>query len=243
MTKLWLNAEWPAPANVHALTTLRSGGVSVGTFAALNPAMHVGDHLPHVLANRQLITEMFQLPAAPVWLEQVHGTRVIKADYVGKLETADASFTDQKNVVCTVMTADCLPLLLCNRNGTCIAAVHGGWRGLLAGVIENTVETMQEDDLMAWMGPAIGPGSFEVGDEVRTAFLTKSSGFSRAFQPLANGKWLANIYVLARSILSRLNVDQVFGGEYCTYSDPQQFYSYRRDGQTGRMATLIWMDI
>jgi purine-nucleoside/S-methyl-5'-thioadenosine phosphorylase / adenosine deaminase len=242
MTKLWLNADWPAPPNIHALTTLRAGGVSTGVFTALNLARHVGDQSALVLTNRRRISAMLQLPAAPVWLEQVHGTRVIQADAAEKLETADASFTHQENVVCTVMTADCLPLLLCNRQGTCVAAVHGGWRGLLAGVIENTVKSMQEGDLIAWMGPAIGPEKFAVGSEVRDVFLAKSANFSRAFQPLEKGKWLANIYALSRCILSSLNVNQVFGGEYCTYSDAQQFYSYRRDGQTGRMATFIWME-
>ena len=237
----FLQADWPAPGNIRALVTLRSGGVSEACYASLNPALHVGDDPDAVLVNRRKIREMLQLPAEPVWLEQVHGCRVVEAKTGMPLPQADASFTRQADVVCTVMSADCLPLLLCNRQGSCIAAVHGGWRGLLAGVVENTVKAMGEQQLLAWLGPAIGPSCFEVGEEVRSAFVEKSADFVPAFQARENGRWLADIYHIARIILGQLQIDAVYGGDCCTFSDPRRFYSYRRDGRTGRMAALIWM--
>lgn len=237
----WLQADWPAPGNIRALVTLRSGGVSEACYASLNPALHVGDEPGAVLANRRRIGEMLHLPSEPVWLEQVHGCRVVEVQTGMPLQQAEAGFTRQAGVVCAVMTADCLPLLLCNRQGTCIAAVHGGWRGLLAGVIENTVQAMAEKQLLAWLGPAIGPSCFEVGADVRNAFVDKSADFAPAFQAAENGRWLADIYRIARIILARLKIHSVYGGDHCTFSEPQRFYSYRRDGRTGRMAALIWM--
>lgn len=237
-----LQADWPAPANVHAVVTLRSGGISEACYTSLNPALHVGDDPGAVMANRRKISAMLRLPSEPVWLEQVHGCRVVEVQKDMLLPEADAGFTRQAGVVCAVMTADCLPLLLCNRQGTCIAVVHGGWRGLLAGVIENTVQAMAEKQVLAWLGPAIGPSCFEVGAEVRSAFVEKSADFAQAFQARENGRWLADIYHIARIILAQLRIDSVYGGDCCTFSDPQRFYSYRRDGRTGRMAALIWME-
>ncbi len=241
MMRNWLPADWPAPANVHALVTLRSGGVSETCYSSLNPALHVGDEASAVLANRRKISDMLQLPSEPVWLEQVHGCRVVEAKTGMPALQADAGFTRQAGVVCAVMSADCLPLLLCNPQGSCIAAVHGGWRGLLAGVVENTVQAMGERQLLAWLGPAIGPSCFEVGQEVRSAFVKKALDFAPAFHARKNGRWLADIYHIARIILGQLQIDAVYGGDYCTFSDPRRFYSYRRDGRTGRMAALIWM--
>lgn len=240
MKKIWLAADWPAPDNICSGTTLRKGGVSQGAFSSLNPAQHVADNPVNVARNRAIIIETLQLPAQPVWLEQIHSDMVIKADAATCMETADASYTNKKGVVCAVLTADCLPLLLCSVDGNGVAAVHAGWRGLLSGVVENTVKTMREENLIAWLGPAIGAEHFEVGAEVRNAFLNKSMVFAEAFRKQKKDKWLADIYRLARITLVGVGVEQVFGGGYCTMTDKDRFFSYRRDGKTGRMATLIW---
>lgn len=240
MKKIWLAADWPAPDNICAGTTLRKGGFSQGVFSSLNPAKHVDDNPAHVARNRNKIKETLQLPSEPVWLQQIHSDRAIQANTASGVETADASFTCQKGVVCAVLTADCLPLLLCSRDGNSVAAVHAGWRGLLSGVVENTVKALSEENLIAWLGPAIGADCFEVGGEVREAFMNKSKFFTEAFRKQKEDKWLADIYRLARIILAASGVDQVYGGGYCTMTDSERFFSYRRDGKTGRMATLIW---
>ncbi|PPD34198.1 MAG: multi-copper polyphenol oxidoreductase [Methylomonas sp.] len=239
----WIKPDWPLPSHVHAATTLRSGGTSVGGYASLNPASHVNDDPQHVLVNRQIIKQMLNLPSEPVWLQQVHGIQVVKADQVVDVPEADASFTDQAGVVCAVMTADCLPVLFCGDNGEVVAASHAGWRGLQAGIIKQTLAVMHCKQVSVWLGPAIGPDNFEVGDDVLNAFITQNSKAEQAFKANSPGKWLANIYQLARLQLTELGIDQIFGGEYCTFVDPQRFYSYRRDGTTsGRMASLIWRD-
>jgi YfiH family protein len=238
--KHWLTPDWPAPANIHSATTLRTGGVSGGAYASLNPAMHVGDDADLVKQNRQIIKELLGLPSDPVWLEQIHSNRAVQAVTTEPLQQADASYTIESGVVCAVMTADCLPLLVCAADGSEVAAIHAGWRGLLAGVIGNTVSAMQNTDLLVWLGPAIGPDCFEVGAEVRNAFLEKSAAFMTAFKQQSNGKWLADIYQLARIDLATLGIDKVYGGGFCTVTEHERFYSYRRDKQTGRMATLIW---
>lgn len=238
--KYWLKPDWPAPANVFAATTLRSGGYSVGSFQSLNPAMHVGDKPELVLKNRQRIIDMLDLPNAPVWLNQVHGKTVVDAAQVNTLVEADASFSHEPGVVCTVLTADCLPVLLCSRDGRSVAAVHAGWRGLLAGVIVETVKAMKTLDLLVWLGPAIGPDTFEVGDDVRTAFIENNARYVDAFRAAEKGKWLADIYCLARINLALAGVESVYGGQFCTLSDVERFYSFRRDKETGRMASLIW---
>jgi YfiH family protein len=169
---------------------------------------------------------------------------VVKADQVVGVPEADASYTDQAGIVCSVMTADCLPVLFCGDNGEVLAAAHAGWRGLQAGVIKNTLLAMKCSQISVWLGPAIGPDNFEVGDDVLNAFVTQIPKAENAFNAKSPGKWLANIYQLARLQLAELGIDQVFGGEYCTFADPQRFYSYRRDGAaTGRMASLIWRDV
>jgi YfiH family protein len=240
--KHWLVPDWPAPANIHAATTLRTGGVSLGTFSSLNPATHVSDDNERVRQNRQIIRSMLDLPAEPLWLEQIHSNRAVKAVKTALLEQADASYSNESGVVCAVMTADCLPLLVCSTDGVQIAAIHAGWRGLLAGVITNTVVAMQQQDLLVWLGPAIGPDCFEVGPEVREAFLEKSLTFNDAFKRQSNGKWLADIYQLARIELAALGIVNVYGGTHCTFTEHERFYSYRRESQTGRMATLIWRE-
>jgi YfiH family protein len=239
----WIKPDWQLPEGLHAAVTLRSGGVSQGLYASLNPASHVNDAADAVLTNRAMIKQMLALPAEPVWLQQVHGVDVVKADQVTDLPEADASFTDQSGVVCAVLTADCLPVLFCGDQGAVIGAAHAGWRGLQVGVIEQTIAAMNCRDLQVWLGPAIGPAHFEVGDEVREAFVSQNPDASVAFSATQAGKWLADIYQLARIRLANLGVEQVYGGGLCTVSDAQRFYSYRRDGAaTGRMASLIWRD-
>jgi len=238
-----IKPDWQLPEGLHAAVTLRSGGVSQGLYASLNPASHVNDAADAVLTNRAMIKQMLALPAEPVWLQQVHGVDVVKADQVTDLPEADASFTDQSGVVCAVLTADCLPVLFCGDQGAVIGAAHAGWRGLQVGVIEQTIAAMNCRDLQVWLGPAIGPAHFEVGDEVREAFVSQNANASVAFSATQAGKWLADIYQLARIRLANLGVEQVYGGGLCTVSDAQRFYSYRRDGAaTGRMASLIWRD-
>jgi YfiH family protein len=247
--KHWLTPDWPAPANIYAATTLRCGGSSCGAYASLNPAMHVGDDVDQVKQNRLIIKGLLNLPSEPVWLEQVHGNRAVQALKNESLQQADASYTTETGIVCAIMTADCLPLLVCSTDGSRVAAIHAGWRGLLAGVIGNTLSVMQssslskgrdEQDFLVWLGPAIGPDCFEVGAEVREAFLDKAEAFETAFKQQNNGQWLADIYRLARIDLAMLGIDNVYGGEFCTVTDHERFYSYRRDKETGRMATLIW---
>ncbi len=238
--KHWLTPDWPAPANIHAATTLRTGGVSCGAYMSLNPAMHVGDDVDKVNRNRQTIKDLLELPGDPVWLDQIHSNRAVQAVTTEPLQQADASYTAESGVVCAVLTADCLPVLVCSTDGSQVAAIHAGWRGLLAGVIGNTLTAMKHSDFLVWLGPAIGPDCFEVGAEVRDAFLEKSLAFITAFKQQSDDKWLADIYQLARIDLAALGIEKVYGGGFCTVTEHQRFYSYRRDKETGRMATLIW---
>lgn len=239
----WIKPDWTVPKHVHAAFTLRTGGISAGSYASLNPASHVQDDAQAVAANRDIIKSMLNLPAEPVWLQQVHGVTVVKADQVLGLPEADASYTDQAGTVCAVLTADCLPVLFCGDQGAVVAAAHAGWRGLQAGVIEQTLAAMGCGEVQIWLGPAIGPACFEVGSEVRDAFVADDSLAAAAFRETESGKWLADIYQLARIRLAAVGVDQVFGGGLCTVTDAQRFYSFRRDGAaTGRMASLIWSD-
>lgn len=238
----WTKPDWPVTANIHAVTTFRSGGVSQGLYDSFNLALHVNDRADDVLNNRHILSHGLSLPSEPVWMQQVHGTRVIKADQCTQVEDADASYTDQRDTVCVVMTADCLPVLLASADGTQVAAIHAGWRGLCAGIIGNTVKSLGTTDLFAWLGPAIGSTYFEVGQEVVDAFVNKSEKFAEAFTPQENEKYLADIYQLATIDLASMGIDRVYGGQFCTVTEKERFYSYRRDGETGRMATLIWRD-
>ena len=233
--------DWPAPANVHALTTTRRRGVSRGPYADFNLADHVGDDPAAVAANRTRLR--LHLPAEPLWLRQVHGTRcVIAEDSVAGVE-ADASASFTPGTVCAVLTADCLPVLFCDVQGTAVAAAHAGWRGLAAGVLEKSALALRRppEDVIVWLGPAIGPAAFEVGDEVRAIFVAHDAAAARAFVPHGAGKWLCDLHELARQRLAALGVRHVSGGEPCTATDADRFYSYRRDGATGRMASLIWL--
>lgn len=237
--------EWPAPAQVRAVTTTRGGGISIGPFTSFNLADHVGDNVHSVASNRlQLRSLLPQLPAEPLWLRQVHGCGAVLAERVVPGIEADASICRDEHHVCAVLSADCLPLLLCDDSANVVAAVHAGWRGLADGVIETTITGMcvTPGRLLAWLGPAIGPQAFEVGDDVRTIFVTRNAAAASAFVALKPGKWLCNLYLLARQRLAAAGVTRIYGGNFCTVNDADRFYSYRRDGQTGRMATLIWLD-
>lgn len=236
--------DWPAPPNVRSLVTTRIGGASSGAYASLNLGDHVGDDPVAVAENRARIVA--RIRARPVWLSQVHGTTVVDAAACLESETpeADAAFARSAGVACAVMTADCLPVLLCDHPGRVVGAAHAGWRGLLGGVLESTIAAMNVpgEQLLAYLGPAIGPQAFEVGDEVRSAFVAASANASAAFRPVRDGKWLADIYLLARQRLAGMGITRVYGGTCCTVADNERFFSYRRDGQTGRMASLIWLD-
>jgi YfiH family protein len=237
----WIEPDWPAPAGIRAASTLRTGGTSLGPYASLNLGAHVGDDPDRVAENRRLLAAALHLPSEPVWLNQVHGRRAIRAEAPGD-RTADAACTREPGVVCAVMTADCLPVLLCSLDGETVAAVHAGWKGLAGGVVETAVAALDTRDLLAWLGPAIGPEAFEVGGEVREAFLRKGDEFAHGFRATSGGKWLADIYRLGRLTLNRLGITEVYGGGRCTFGQADDFFSYRRDRITGRMATLIWRE-
>ena len=235
--------DWPARAHVKCLMTRREGGVSQAPWTSFNLGDHVGDDPAHVAANRARLRRL--LPAQPGWLKQVHSARVVDLHKPGSDPEADASFTRQTGQICAVLTADCLPVLFCDRAGSVVAAAHAGWRGLADGVLEATVAAMRvpPSEVLAWMGAAIGPQAFEVGDEVRQAFVAQHADASAAFvpQPLP-GKWRADIYQLARIRLKQAGVHAVYGGGHCTFQEAESFFSYRRDGVTGRMASLIWLE-
>jgi len=233
--------DWPAPATVRAVSTMRQGGISTGPWASLNLADHVDDDPRAVQENRRLLREALDLPAEPMWLRQVHGNRVVEAGSGD--QQADASVVRVPGCVSAVLTADCLPALFCDRAGQRVAAAHAGWRGLASGVLENTVREMEVDPgkLLVWLGPAIGPQAFEVGDEVRSAFVDSHPQAAGAFAPRPGHRWLADLYKLARIRLSAVGVHAVYGGDRCTFTETDDFYSYRRDGETGRMASLIWL--
>ncbi len=238
--------NWPAPANVKAFFTTRNGGVSEGAYASLNLGRAAGDTLNAVKENRRRFEKL--LPQPPAWLSQVHGTRVIEAAAViasGAVEAADAAYTRAVGSPCAVMVADCLPVLFCDDEGQVVAAAHAGWRGLAAGMLECTVEVMQTPPakLMAWLGPAIGPSRFEVGEDVLQAFVAVDPNAARAFVPRGAahpGKYFADLFALAHMRLARAGLTRVYGGGVCTMSDPARFFSYRRDGASGRMAGVIW---
>ena len=243
----WIIPEWPAPSNVRALFTTRNGGKSSGPngiYATLNLGDHVNDRATDVAGNRALLCNY--LPSNPKWLKQVHGVLPIWVDHDSTTFEGDAAMSRRCGTVCVVLVADCLPIFLCDFAGTTVGVIHAGWRGLAGGIIEKTVTEMNcgQTRLMAWLGPAIGPNYFEVGEEVREAFISQDGNSRLAFVPQyekKGDKWLANIFLLARQRLATAGVTEIYGGEICTYSDPKKFYSYRRDGETGRMAALIWL--
>ncbi len=243
--KNYLTPNWPASTHVKAFTSLRQGGHSKAPYQSFNLSTNVADNPSSVALNRQQLRAELNLPQEPNWIMQVHGTQVVRADKMAQPTVADAAYTDVPSVVCVVLTADCLPILLCDHLGRQVAAIHAGWRGLLAGIIEKTIEHMNKSgsDLIAWLGPAIGPKAYEVGDEVRAEFTKTDPQAHLAFnKAMAPGKWLADLYLLARQRLKRLGVIGIYGGQFCTFTESSQFYSFRRDqGKTGRMASLIWL--
>ena len=237
----WLIPDWPAPAQVKACVTTRAGGVSLAPFDSLNLGDHVEDSPEAVLENRRRLTAAFAIQ--PAWLRQVHGVVVVEAD-PERIAEADGSWTGTPGIACTAMTADCLPALFCNKSGTRVAAAHAGWRGLAAGVLEAAADSLDAApaDVLVWLGPAIGPKAFEVGPEVREAFMQQHPQTAQAFVPSHNpGKFLADIYQLARLRLAARGITAVYGGGLCTVTDPR-FFSYRRSPRTGRFASLIWLE-
>lgn len=238
--------DWPAPAHVKAVTTTRHGGFSVGPYATFNLSNLVGDEPGSVRHNRALLRDALSLPSDPLWLTQVHGSRVIDAFDAGPGEEADGCVTGTPGVVCAVLTADCLPILLCDRRSTRIGVLHAGWRGLAAGIVEEGLRRIQvpSANLLAWLGPAIGPSAYEVGDDVRRAFLAQDKDMAESFTAVPNrpGHWLADLYDIARRRLRAQGVHAVHGGLRCTLRERNLFYSHRRDGTCGRMASLIWLD-
>ncbi|SFP56410.1 conserved hypothetical protein [Nitrosomonas cryotolerans] len=246
----WIIPDWPAPSHVKSIFTTRYGGVSNGpngTYASLNLGAHVNDRPSDVAYNRALLCK--HLPGEPRWLKQVHGALPVWIDNSDGLLEGDAALSHQQETVCVIQVADCLPIFLCDTAGIVVGVIHAGWRGLAAGIIEKSVSKMRAGhsnrEIMAWLGPAIGPEHFEVGEEVRTIFLDHDQASEPAFSAQHNrpgNKWLANIFLLARQRLAKANVTEVYGGGICTFSDPTRFFSYRRDGETGRMAALIWLE-
>ena len=236
--------DWPAPSNIKSMQTLRTGGKSEGKYNSFNLATHVKDDITAVHLNRDLLDQY--LPSSPNWLNQTHSIDVLKLPSPSL--NADASYTIEKNTVCVVQTADCLPLLVANLEGTIVAAIHAGWRGLLHGVIENTIEKMNisPNELLVWLGPAISQKHFEVGFDVKNSFCEKHKEAEKAFHLISEQKWLADIYTLAKIRLNLCGVNQIYGGsvsdDYCTFANEVDYFSYRRDGITGRMASLIWID-
>lgn len=237
----WIIPRWPAPPNVRALITTRAGGVSRGPFASLNLGLRTGDDPRAVATNRERLASV--LPQPPKWLRQVHGSGVVEADALAGAPEADAGIARQSGTVCGVLVADCIPVLIADRAGTAVAIAHAGWRGLARGIVDNTVERMgaEPQALVAYLGPGIGPGAFEVGADVREAFVARDPRAQAAFAPHAPGKWLADLFLLARQALQRAGIEDVHGGGTCTYADAERFFSYRRDRMTGRMAALIWL--
>ena len=240
--------DWPAPDNVKAVMTTRHGGVSQAPFGTMNLGIHVDDALQDVSQNRALLKQTLKLPNEPLWLNQVHGTQI--ADHASNEcgDDADAVISHQSGEVCSIMTADCLPVLFCSTSGDVIAGAHAGWRGLQAGILEKCVSGMgcNPEQVLVWLGAAIGSDAFEVGEEVREAFMSVYAESVSAFmlKDEQRGKWLADIYLLAKVHLGQAGIKpgNIYGGEFCTYSDEARFYSYRREARTGRMAALIWLD-
>ncbi|KHF26222.1 hypothetical protein JV46_15570 [Solemya velum gill symbiont] len=240
----WIEPDWPVPASIRAISTMRHGGVSAAPWASLNLGDHVGDDSQHVAHNRAELIRAAEIPAEPHWLRQVHGCDVVETQQVQGGCDADAACSFQSNEVCVVMTADCLPVLICDRSGTMVAAAHAGWRGLCDGVLEAAIAKLDSpaENLMAWLGPAISQQAFEVGEEVRDAFIARDSSAQEAFIQNQQGRWMADIYQLARQRLESAGVADIYGGNYCTFTEESDFFSYRRDGITGRMASMIWIE-
>lgn len=239
-----ISADWPAPDGVRALTTTRLGGFSQGSYRSFNLAMHVGDDRHNVTRNRDRLIAALRLPSSPLWLEQVHGEQLINAANWQPGITADACYTKDSGLVCTVLTADCLPLLLCHGKASCVAAVHLGWRGICSPLLDRTIAAMgdEPEQLLAWIGPHIHAGNYEVGNDVREACLELSADSALAFTRRSENRWLASLSTLVESRLKKLGVTRLYASDRCVYDDIDHFYSYRREKVSGRMASLIWME-
>ena len=241
-----INPNWNVPKNIHAFTTIREGGVSLTPYFSFNLGDHVGDNKSAVKTNRTLLVEKFGLPQTPIFLTQTHSTRVIQLPYSGQNLEADAVYTNVPHQVCVVITADCLPVLFTTTSGIEVAAAHAGWRGLCDGVLEETVKYFQAkpEDIIAWFGPAIGPTAFQVGADVVKQFVAVDEKAKLAFEPdaIEEGKYLGNLYQIATQRLNNLGITQIYGGNHCTFNEKELFFSYRRDNQTGRMASVIWFE-
>ncbi|MDP9142541.1 MAG: peptidoglycan editing factor PgeF [Pseudomonadota bacterium] len=240
----WLEADWPAPPGVRAGQTLRNGGVSTAPFDTLNLATHVSDNPEAVAANREHLRAALQLVDEPQWLRQVHGVRAVSLPAADPEPEADAAWTTRSGLACAVLTADCLPVLFSAVDGSVVAAAHAGWRGLANGVLESTIAAMATPpaQLQAWLGAAIGPAAFEVGPEVRSSFVGQDATLEAYFERGRDDRWVADLYALARARLRRAGITAVYGGNRCTYSEPDAWFSYRRTPRCGRMASLIWID-
>jgi len=241
----WIIPDWPTPPGVKAVSTTRAGGVSTGVYASFNLGEHVGDAPRAAAENRRRLRAGLSLGHEPHWLKQVHGTTVARLDVGPTHGSADAAVISKPGEACVIMTADCLPVLFCDQAGTQVAAAHAGWRGLAAGVLEATLRSMnaKPETILAWLGPAIGPQAYEVGEDVRRAFVGASAEAEQAFKPgKVPGKWWCDLYLLASQRLHRMGVRQIHGGGFCTYTERERFFSFRRDGETGRMATLIYRE-
>lgn len=237
----WIVPDWPAAPGVRALITTRAGGVSAGRYASLNLGSGVGDDPGCVARNRAIVGAC--LPGEPKWLKQVHGIRIIEAEQAAPGTEADGAIVRDPGVVCAVLTADCVPVLLCDKAGSAVGIAHAGWRGLAAGIVEGVVQAMGASarEVRAYLGPGIGPRAYEVGEEIRNVFVDRDPGAAAAFEPRHNGKYLADLYRLARRRLAAAGVVEVYGGGFCTAGE-ERFFSYRRDGITGRMASLVWLE-
>jgi YfiH family protein len=243
MSHQWIEPDWPAPIGVRALCSTRKGGHSSGSWQSMNLGLNCGDNRIDVTDNRAELGKM--LPCQPQWLNQVHGVKVWShnAPVEKDFPEADAQISSEPGQVCAVLTADCLPVLLCSQSASCVGVAHAGWRGLAAGVLENTVQAMGEPSgqLMAWLGPAISAAAYEVGEDVRTAFVSKGDSLAAECFSAQGDRWLFDLYGMARLKLARAGVEHVSGGDHCTFGDSERFFSYRRDGVTGRMASMIWL--
>lgn len=240
-----IEADWPAPEGIVAVCTTRAGGVSEGVYTSLNLGDHVGDHASHVAENRRRLREYCDWPDEPIWLRQVHGHQVVSTadpDVADEPPEADAIVSADGLDVIAILTADCLPIVMCSDATSELAAMHCGWRSLSGGIVNQTIETLnaRPDELLAWLGPAISQRAFEVGDEVRDVFLAGVDDAASCFWQNDEGRWQADLYGLARLYLEAAGVERIFGGDWCTHSDSERFFSYRRDGQTGRLATSIY---
>jgi len=238
----WFKPDWPLPNNIQSLCTTRDNGVSTSPWDSFNLATHVNDDLIAVKQNRQTLKQDANLPSEPEWLNQTHSIKAVELENTDDRQ-ADASITRKKNVIAVVLTADCLPLLICNKQGTEVAAVHAGWKGLLDGIVIKTIQSMQSnpEDLLIWLGPAISQKNFEIGDEVKQQFCDQYNNAEQYFIAMSDNKYMADLYGLVRQQLNDLNVNSIYGGDFCSYAQHEKFYSYRRDKVTGRMASLIWI--